>query len=401
MTRSVSIRNVKILSGDEIIYARHNYPFDKLGISFLDDLSKEIRKSKDSSIYPDLLTFSFWCRNSNINNLKKKYSNLKNRFGRGLVLHIAPSNVPLNFGYTFIFGLLSGNANIIKVPSKDFPQIKVLIGLINCLFKKEEYKELKKTNVFLKYTQNNSITEYLSSVCDVRIIWGGDSTIEKIRNFPIPVRSIDFSFADRVSVCLIDSDQLKIQNEFSLDRLIKSFYNDTFIMDQNACSSPKLILWKGKSKNVRIKNRFWEKLSDLAKNKIEMDFSFANQKHLKFCETTIQIKKNIIKFQSYDNFVFRLSLDSLPKDIHKYFGNSGFFFEHDIKSLDDINHILNHKYQTMTYFGVEKEIIINFIEKLTVNAFDRVVPLGSALEIELTWDGYDMIRSLTRQVTIY
>ena len=62
---------------------------------------------------------------------------------------------------------------------------------------------------------------------------------------------------------------------------------------------------------------------------------------------------------------------------------------------------MNPKYQTMTYFGVEKETIVSFIEKLNVNAFDRVVPLGNALEIELTWDGYDMIRSLTRQVTIH
>ena len=329
-----------------------------------------------------------------------KYSNLKNRLGRGLVFHIAPSNVPLNFGYTFIFGLLSGNANIIKIPSKYFPQNEILIYLINHLFKKEKYQELKKTNAFLQYPQKNSITKYLSSACDVRIIWGGDSTIEKIRSFPIPVRSMDLSFADRVSVCLIDSDQLKIQNESSLDRLIKSFFNDTFIMDQNACSSPKLILWRGKSKNVRIKNRFWKKLSDFTKNKIELDFFIANRKYLKFCETILQLK-NIIKFQSYDNFISRLSLESLPKDIDKYFGNSGFFFEYDIKNLNDINHILNPKYQTMTYFGVEKETIVSFIEKLNVNAFDRVVPLGSALEIELTWDGYDMIRSLTRQVTIY
>ena len=400
MTRSINIRNVKIISGEDIINAQHNPPFEKLVISFLDDLSKDIRRLKDSSIYPDLITFSFWCRKSNINKLKMKYSNLKHRLGRGLIFHIAPSNVPLNFGYTFIFGLLSGNANIIKIPSNYFPQNEILIYLINHLFKKEKYQELKKTNAFLQYPQKNSITKYLSSACDVRIIWGGDSTIEKIRSFPIPIRSMDLSFADRVSVCLIDSDQLKIQNESSLDRLIKSFFNDTFIMDQNACSSPKLILWRGKSKNVRIKNRFWEKLSDYAKNKIELDFSIANRKYLKFCETILQLK-NIIKFQSYDNFISRLSLESLPKDIDKYFGNSGFFFEYDIKNLNDINHILNPKYQTMTYFGVEKEIIVSFIEKLNVNAFDRVVPLGSALEIELTWDGYDMIRSLTRQVTIY
>ena len=71
--------------------------------------------------------------------------------------------------------------------------------------------------------------------------WGGDFTIETIRNFPIPVRSMDISFSDRVSVCVIDSDQLTLQEDFYMNRLIKLFFNDTFIMDQNACSSPKLI----------------------------------------------------------------------------------------------------------------------------------------------------------------
>ena len=255
MIRSIKVKRVKILSGENRINARYNPPFEKLAISFLDDLSKRIRKTKDSSIYPDLRTFSFWCRKNNIDSLRRKYPHLKNRLGRGLIFHIAPSNVPLNFGYTFIFGLLSGNANIIKVPSKNFPQNDILIFLINCLFKNKKYEELKKTNAFLQYSQENSITKYLSSVCDVRIIWGGDSTVEKIRNFPIPIRSLDLSFADRVSVCIIDSDHLKIQDESSFNRLIKSFFNDTFIMDQNACSSPKLVLWKGKRKNIRIKKQ--------------------------------------------------------------------------------------------------------------------------------------------------
>ena len=137
MIRSINLNNVKIVSGNDIIDPQHNFPFDRLVISFLDDLSKGIRKSKESSAYPDLITFSFWCRKSNINNLKRQYSNLKNRMGKGLVFHIAPSNVPLNFGYTFIFGLLSGNANIIKIPSKIFPQNDILIYLINGLLKKK------------------------------------------------------------------------------------------------------------------------------------------------------------------------------------------------------------------------------------------------------------------------
>ena len=88
MIRSISIRNVKILSGENRINARYNPPFEKLAILFLDDLSKGIRKTKDSTIYPDLRTFAFWCRKNNIDNLKKKYPHLKNRLGRGLIFHI-------------------------------------------------------------------------------------------------------------------------------------------------------------------------------------------------------------------------------------------------------------------------------------------------------------------------
>ena len=46
--------------------------------------------------------------------------------GRGTVLHITPSNVPTNFAYSMVFGLLSGNNNIIRLPSKNFLQVKIL-----------------------------------------------------------------------------------------------------------------------------------------------------------------------------------------------------------------------------------------------------------------------------------
>ena len=93
-------------------------------------------------------------------------------------------------------------------------------------------------------------------------------------------------------------------------------------------------------------------------------------------------------------------LKGLPKDIDKFFGDSGLFFEYDINNLEMINHILTDKYQTMTYYGVEKKIILKISRKIKFNSIDRVVPLGSALEIGLIWDGYDIIRSLTRKISI-
>ena len=35
-----------------------------------------------------------------------------------MIFHITPSNIPTNFAYSFIFGLLTGNSNIVKVPTK-------------------------------------------------------------------------------------------------------------------------------------------------------------------------------------------------------------------------------------------------------------------------------------------
>ena len=37
----------------------------------------------------------------------------------GMIFHITPSNIPTNFAYSMIFGLINGNSNI-TVPSKKF-----------------------------------------------------------------------------------------------------------------------------------------------------------------------------------------------------------------------------------------------------------------------------------------
>lgn len=35
----------------------------------------------------------------------------------------------------------------------------------------------------------------------------------------------------------------------NLKTLVLNFYNDTYIMNQNACASPHLIIWSGKKNN--------------------------------------------------------------------------------------------------------------------------------------------------------
>lgn len=97
--------------------------------------------------------------------------------GRGIAFHIAPSNVPVNFAYSLICGILAGNSNIVRVPSKHFEQIEIIVNAIKKLSQESRYKIFSQRMALVRYDRQNKATNYFSSICDVRVIWGGDQTI--------------------------------------------------------------------------------------------------------------------------------------------------------------------------------------------------------------------------------
>ena len=101
--------------------------------------------------------------------------------------------------------------------------------------------------MFIRYEKDIEINKKLSLICDGRMIWGGDKTAYEFKNYQTKIKSSDIFFNDKYSISLINSDELfKIKNSKHFDKFIENFYNDTLLMDQNACSSPHLILWNGK-----------------------------------------------------------------------------------------------------------------------------------------------------------
>jgi len=389
-----SLNGIELIAGTNSFKKVSNVIFSELAIDFLDNLSKIIRKSGKASNYPDLMTFSFWVRKANIRKFKSSYNELDNRLGKGLAFHITPSNVPLSFGYSFVFGLLSGNSNVIKIPSKEFPQAELLSEMLKELLKNKKFISLFDNTSFVRYDKNKNITEYFSSISDARLIWGGDSTIKNVRQFKTPVRCIDIAFADRYSLCIINTDILLEQNSSELKNIIERFYNDTFVMDQNACSSPHLIVWLGKKKQ-NAKNKFWQLMDEYVSNNYNLPSISAVDKYNRFCQNAIDIN---IPFEliRHGNHIYRIVLDKLPDNIHNYRGNCGYFFEYDAKKLSEIINIISNKYQTLTYFGLNKLSLKNFVIDNKLNGIDRIVPIGKALEMSLIWDGFDTIRSLSR-----
>ena len=77
-------------------------PFDLGRIAFLNEVSKELLSDKEAKHYSDVVTFAFWLRRANMEKEKEAFcSDEKLRIGRGVVFHIAPSNVAVNYAYSF------------------------------------------------------------------------------------------------------------------------------------------------------------------------------------------------------------------------------------------------------------------------------------------------------------
>lgn len=363
--------------------------------NFLDDLSKIILADKESRTYPDLVSFAFWIRKANIQKIKNSYATQSGRIGRGLCFHVAPSNIPINFAFSLAFSLLAGNANIVRLPSASFPQIDIFIKTVRTVIK--NYSEIEKRLSFVRYSRTSDATAIFSKIADVRMIWGGDNTIQALKKLETPPRSTDICFADRYSFSLIDAQKIFLLSPEELSKLATEFYNDTYLMDQNACSSPQIIFWLNDSEAAR--NIFWNAVYDVASKKYVLQDATSVDKYLQFCQDSIEMN-NIERFDRAGNLIYRINLNHIDNGIENFRGKGGYFYEYSLKRIEELTTIITDKYQTVTYFGINPEEIRNFIITHNVRGIDRIVPIGKAMEIDIVWDGHDLLIELSREITL-
>ena len=384
---------------DEVLKSKPIEPFSTETIDFLNDVSKKLTKHKETREYPDVTTFAFYCRRGNISLLKQKYLIVKHfRLGRGIIFHISPSNVPVNFAYSLISGMLSGNLNIVRVPSKEFKQVRLIIAAINEVGRLEKHQKIAKRIVLVRYDRNSKATEYFSSICDIRVIWGGDETITQIRKNPLPPRAFDITFADRYSLCVINADNYI--DEDDKRKVANDFYNDTYLFDQNACTAPHLLVWTGENENVaEAKKQFWQQLHDVVSTQYEVQGVIAVDKLSALYYQAANMHE-IIKVEASDNLIYRVELNELDQNIENYRCTSGYFSEYHARSLSEISSIINRKYQTLAYYGFEKEELEGVMLNEKPNGIDRIVPIGRTSEYSLTWDGFELINTLSRVIEI-
>lgn len=371
-------------------------PFAEEAITFLNMLSDTIRKIPELENMSDAAAFAFWCRKAGMSQKRKENeNNLQHSLGRGTVLQFVPSNVPALFAFSMAAAILAGNCVILRLSSKKSRSGNGIIkSLKQVLLRMPEWKG---RIVLLRYPHCKEITDELSKVCDVRVIWGGDASVKEIRKSEMPPRAVELTFADRGSAALIKASE--IINSEDLSDVVRNFYNDTYSIDQNACSSPSIIYWLGSEPEVETaREKFWEQLHRCVETKYTLEPALALKKWEQAAYIGALSQGNRI-FRK-DNRIISVMISELQKGCWNYSLPGGFFIEAFGEGLSGMLPILTEHCQTITAHGISSTEITDFLIANRVSGVDRVVQLGHALDFSLTWDGFDLIRSMSRRIDI-
>jgi hypothetical protein len=364
-------------------------------VEFLRELAESVLIDREARKFPDVIAFAFWCHK-----IDESYNLGTNTYrrGRGLVFHVTPGNVPVNFAYSLATGLLSGNINIVRLPSKKFEQIEYLVDKIESLVSKDAHEEVRKLFALVRYPREKAINDYFSELCDVRVIWGGNNTIAEIRKSSISAKAFDITFSDRFSLCVIDSEKYLKSTEKI--KIAQGFYNDTYLFDQNACTAPHLITWIGDPELcLEASEMFWKNLEPLVSKRYSIDPLQIIDKLVMSAQFSSGHPFAKLK-RSNDNKIFRMQLDGLELNLEQFKLHSGLFYEVRLQKLEELVDTVTGNYQTMVYFGFEFEELKEFVENPDLRGIDRIVPIGKSLDFSLNWDGYDLIGAMSRNVVI-
>ena len=362
--------------------------FSERAVTFLSSLSRLLLRDKRSSV--DVKSYAYWIRRASLEAAARE-GDFQNRLGRGVALHIAPSNVPVNFAVSMTSSLLAGNCTVVRVSGKPFPQVDLICEAMNLLLG-GECAGMRPYVCVVRYEHSDEITQELSALCDVRVIWGGDRTIEAIRRAPLPPRAVELAFADRYSIAVIEADAY-LNSEPA--EIAKGFYTDTYYTDQNACSSPRLVVWLGE-RVPEARERFWGALEEVVRRDYPMQPIQAVDKYSAVC--ALGMSRPGVRYVSKDTLVVRAELDRLTADVMDYKCGGGCFFEYAAKDLEEIVPVLGKRCQTVAVLGVDRERVRELVFSNGVRGVDRIVPLGETMRLAFIWDGFRMVESMSRYV---
>ena len=101
-----------------------------------------------------------------------------------------------------------------------------------------------------------------------------------------------------------------------------------------------------------------------------------------------------------DNLITRMCVRALTEELPACKVGSGFFIEYAAEDLAAIRPLCTRACQTLSYYGVPKETLLTAVLSMRPVGVDRIVPMGRTMDFALVWDGMDLVRAMSRVISL-
>jgi hypothetical protein len=374
-------------------------PFDDRLVDFGAEFAR--RLAKRARGHSELQALAFWMRKAELVRMKQDFSRLGGPqailMARGTVVHFPPANVDTIFIYSWLISLLCGNRSIVRLSSRSTEQTEILIEIICDLARDPIYADVVAATAMVMYPHDDLITSELSGLADLRVIWGGDASVNAIRRAPLAPHATDLTFPSKISLAAFEVETVQRLDTAALAQLAGRFYNDAFWFDQLGCSSPRTIVWVGDPVAAKLVERqFFDALYEVTLAKgLTVEVATAISKIT--YGFSAPITHSVAAVQRWGNQILLVQDTELAR-LPDGFVGAGTFHTVTVGSLESIANIIDRQHQTLSYFGFSRPELTALVEVLAGSGLDRLVPVGDALTFNRFWDGNDLFQSFTRFV---
>lgn len=384
-----------------IVDAPRHEPYGDEILALCAEFSKRLGRAARGM--PELQALAFWMRRAELVRLRDQFAALASDnlrlVPRGVVLHVPPANVDTIFVYSWLLSALAGNVNVVRLSSRQTPQTTLIREVLTEVLA-EAPESLSHSTIMVSYGHEQEITTALSQLCDVRVIWGGDRTVNAVRQSPLPVHATELTFPDRFSMSALGTRAWLEADEATRAMQIEKFFNDSYWFDQLGCSSPRLVTWVGgtDAEAQEAADTFFTDLRAMVQAKsyeveaataiAKMTFSYGSA-----------LDHDLAGRQVWGNEVTVLELDRFD-DVRGEFCGAGLFWSLHVAELAELAPQVRRADQTLSHFGIGRDALLAFAASVNGRGIDRVVPFGEALTFNRFWDGHDLLQAFLRRVWV-
>ncbi|GGM84586.1 acyl-CoA reductase [Dactylosporangium sucinum] len=368
---------------------------------FLIAFSRRLLKPDLARRHPELGSLGFFLRKSELAKAVERLGDGAaghRRAPRGLVLHFPPANVDTIFVYSWALSALAGNHNIVRVSNRSAGAAQTVLEALNDVLA-DAHPAIAQTQRMVTYDRDDALTGALMAACDLRVLWGGDQSVNALRTFAVPPLARDLAFPDRSSFAAVSVAGWRAATPAQRRAAADGFANDLYWFDQAACSSPRDLFWIGDPAAADVaKAEFTELLGEVVGQRgWSVDAAMAVEKYVATYGLAATGAATRVAFAG--NAVANVELADLGFVQREWLG-AGTICHVTLGSLAELAPAIQRKDQTLAQFGFTMTELDDFVTTLAGRGIDRIVPFGQALTFAGVWDGFDLLHEFTRIITI-